>query len=63
MKRSIFAAQESFFDRSKVCFTANSKLARWAQTAEFAAVPLTKNGARKNLPFALRSPFLSRSVE
>jgi hypothetical protein len=37
---SLFAAQEYFFDHSKVRFTANPKLALRAQTDGFAAVSL-----------------------
>jgi len=40
LKKSLFAAQTSFFDDSKARFTANSKLAPWAQTVEFAVVSL-----------------------
>jgi len=41
LKKSLFAAQTSFFDDSKARSTANSKLALQAQTVEFAVVPLT----------------------
>jgi len=41
LKKSLFAAQISFFDNSKACSTANSKLALRAQTVEFAVISLT----------------------
>ena len=55
LKKSLFAAQEDFFDHSKVRFTANLKLALRAQTLDLRAFRLTKNdGFVKSPSAALR---------
>ena len=57
LKRSLFAAQKPFFDHSKVRFTANPKLALWAQTLDLRPFRFTKNGYRKNLNSRSELPF------
>jgi len=49
LKSSLIAAQEYFFDHSKVRFTANLKLALRAQTLDLRPFRFIKNGYRKNL--------------
>ncbi len=61
MKKTLFAAQEHFFDNSKARFTANPKLALRAQTLDLRAFRSLRMVPRKNLNSRsdLLSPFFS----
>jgi len=57
MEKVALRCSKSFFDHSKARFTANRKLALWAQTFDLQLFRFAKDGSRKNLNSRSEHPF------